>query len=253
MSSRPSRKGTKAWRKNVDISHEENQLEELRKEEILGGKLYEKPSAAIFTVDTLGDQRMMKAIKQKTLRIDDIVKPKSGIPAITRNLRPTFVKVHGMELLNGKDVKNSIVKARNVSKQQNLKLVELANKKKKLGLGVGSTLKLKAASRIQKKKEVKIARGGYDMWDIQTEVVNPYLEPALKKPVRKPVVKDQRPKGIPAVVVVHSGGSYQPSEKDHKDLINMAAEEEFEKIERKEKLDQNFEYPKELDLLVLYN
>lgn len=51
-----SRKGKKAWRKNVDISAEEQALEAARAEERLtGGKVESRSNDALFTIDTEGD------------------------------------------------------------------------------------------------------------------------------------------------------------------------------------------------------
>jgi hypothetical protein len=46
--------------------------------------------------------------------------------------------------------------------------------------------------------------------------IDPYLETAVQKPVKKPILKNQRPLGIPAVEIIHPGSSYKPSESDHK-------------------------------------
>lgn len=51
-----SRKGKKAWRKNVDITAEEAALEAARAEERLtGGKVETRSNDALFTIDTEGD------------------------------------------------------------------------------------------------------------------------------------------------------------------------------------------------------
>jgi len=51
-----SRKGKKAWRKNVDITAEETALETAREEErVTGGKIDEKKDGELFTIDTTGD------------------------------------------------------------------------------------------------------------------------------------------------------------------------------------------------------
>lgn len=51
-----SRKGKKAWRKNVDIEDIERGLEEAREEErVTGGKMGERRNEALFEVDVTGD------------------------------------------------------------------------------------------------------------------------------------------------------------------------------------------------------
>lgn len=51
-----SRKGKKAWRKNIDTRPEEEALERVREEErATGGRVAEKSDGALFTIDTTGD------------------------------------------------------------------------------------------------------------------------------------------------------------------------------------------------------
>lgn len=53
----PSRKGKKAWRKNVDLKDLEEGLEERRGEErLFGGALSEKPDLDLFQIDKEGDE-----------------------------------------------------------------------------------------------------------------------------------------------------------------------------------------------------
>lgn len=55
-SKQASRKGKKAWRKNVDITAEEAALEAARAEERLtGGKVESRSNESLFTIDTEGD------------------------------------------------------------------------------------------------------------------------------------------------------------------------------------------------------
>lgn len=54
--SQTSRKGKKAWRKNVDIRAEEKALEAQREEERLtGGQYSKKTDGDLFTIDKTGD------------------------------------------------------------------------------------------------------------------------------------------------------------------------------------------------------
>jgi nucleolar protein 53 len=53
---KPSKKGKKEWRKNVDINQVEDNIAELRNEEILGGKIHELKSSEIFFTDTVGNE-----------------------------------------------------------------------------------------------------------------------------------------------------------------------------------------------------
>src|SRR5262249_39548225 len=56
----PSRKGKKAWRKNVDITEVQQGLESLREEIIQGGPVAEKPSEELFALDTKGSDEIKR-------------------------------------------------------------------------------------------------------------------------------------------------------------------------------------------------
>ncbi|PWW76512.1 P60-like protein [Tuber magnatum] len=82
MASRqPSRKGKKAWRKNVDITDVSAGLESLRKEIIQGGVVKEKSDNQLFTLDTTGDAAIAKSLTRK-LKSDEILSSRSALPAV---------------------------------------------------------------------------------------------------------------------------------------------------------------------------
>ena len=54
--SQTTRSGKRAWRKNIDIDHVEEGLEEIRSEErVMGTALHNQPDKDLFTVDVTGD------------------------------------------------------------------------------------------------------------------------------------------------------------------------------------------------------
>ncbi|RPB04222.1 P60-like protein [Choiromyces venosus 120613-1] len=82
MASRqPSRKGKKAWRKNVDITDVSAGLENLREEIIHGGVVKEKADNQLFALDTTGDISVAKSFVKK-LKSDEILSSRSALPAI---------------------------------------------------------------------------------------------------------------------------------------------------------------------------
>ncbi|KAH0842916.1 hypothetical protein AYO21_03365 [Fonsecaea monophora] len=92
----PSRKGKKAWRKNVDITTVTKGLESLRDEIIQHGKpLAEKDAAELFTLDTTGSReevlRQAKAVKSghksRVLKMDEILGRRSAVPALENSKR----------------------------------------------------------------------------------------------------------------------------------------------------------------------
>jgi nucleolar protein 53 len=85
----PSRKGKKAWRKNVDVSEVQEGLEALREEIVQGGPISEKPSDELFTVDTIGSEEIKKKHKlQKPLTVDKILAQRSAVRAVDSRKRP---------------------------------------------------------------------------------------------------------------------------------------------------------------------
>lgn len=95
--SQTSRKGKKAWRKNVDVRAEEQALEVQRAEERLtGGQYSKKTDGALFTIDTTGDVEgklilacsQLTAVRRrqrakKPLRSLAVLNEKSAMPSLT--------------------------------------------------------------------------------------------------------------------------------------------------------------------------
>ncbi|KAL8689142.1 MAG: hypothetical protein Q9218_005114 [Villophora microphyllina] len=82
--SQPSRKGKKAWRKNVDVSEVQQGLENAREEVIKGGIVAEKPSESLFALDTTGSDQIRKSHKtNKPLKADEILAIRSAVPTIS--------------------------------------------------------------------------------------------------------------------------------------------------------------------------
>ncbi|KAH6660890.1 ribosome biogenesis protein Nop53/GLTSCR2 [Truncatella angustata] len=86
----PSRKGKKAWRKNVDVSEVEKGLDELNEEIIKGGVVAERASHDLFTLDTVGDAAIPKKFPKhasKKLKSDEILAGRSAVPAVDSRKR----------------------------------------------------------------------------------------------------------------------------------------------------------------------
>lgn len=85
----PSRKGKKAWRKNVDVTEVQEGLRLLKDEEIKGGVLAEKPSEELFVIDKKGSAEIRNAYfkQHKPLKADEILAQRSAIPAVDTRKR----------------------------------------------------------------------------------------------------------------------------------------------------------------------
>jgi hypothetical protein len=172
----PSRKGKKAWRKNVDISEVEQGLEEVRTEERLGGKIHLKESSEMFYVDKAGNETVRRAIKNKTLKIDEIMKPDSAIePIISRR----SIKSSSVPIDTG-------FKVRQISKTIKQKIETKAKQNRMNGILPGTHEKKHREIKQSRAEALKKAKGGYDLWDETPKDTNvsPFIEPILKKPVK---------------------------------------------------------------------
>ncbi|KAI0396719.1 P60-like protein [Xylariaceae sp. FL0594] len=88
----PSRKGKKAWRKNVDVTEVTQGLDELNEQIIKGGVITERPSDQLFVIDTIGETALSKKFPQHTskkLKADEIIATRnSAVPAVSMRKRP---------------------------------------------------------------------------------------------------------------------------------------------------------------------
>ncbi|KAJ4332836.1 hypothetical protein N0V95_009563 [Ascochyta clinopodiicola] len=84
-----SRKGKKAWRKNVDVTQIAAGLDEVRDQITAGGVIAEKPSDQLFAVDTAGDAAIQKKVqsRHKPLKVDQILAQRSAVPAVPSRKR----------------------------------------------------------------------------------------------------------------------------------------------------------------------
>ncbi|ODQ77755.1 hypothetical protein BABINDRAFT_163153 [Babjeviella inositovora NRRL Y-12698] len=101
--SQTSRKGKKAWRKNIDIDDVQAGLERNREDYIAhGSKLSEVSSADLFTVDVSGDAKIAHKISKNTkvLKATEILNKRSKAPALVelRNNKKSLQGVSGKEI-----------------------------------------------------------------------------------------------------------------------------------------------------------
>ncbi|KAK6526787.1 hypothetical protein TWF281_009988 [Arthrobotrys megalospora] len=108
-----SRKGKKAWRKNVDISEVTTGLDQVRTEIIQGGIIAEKADADLFTVDTTGSTsiRQKHFREVKPLKVDEILNARSSIPALInpkKRANPSGIEIGDGILPTKKHRKNGV-------------------------------------------------------------------------------------------------------------------------------------------------
>ncbi|KAG0347652.1 hypothetical protein BG005_011966, partial [Podila minutissima] len=248
-----SRKGKKAWRKNVDIAEIEENLSELRDEErTTGGKVHQSSNDALFTLDTKGDGKVIKELrKNRPLKMDEILAERSKIPAISGRTRTVSV-------VAPLDTTGQKANAK-VSKSEKARLLAMIRKKTSASLFADTK---KPLGRSGMTDAVKAA-GKFDAWGVEQEEEAEDMdqdegdfvsEIVTKVPVKAPRSFKQKQKvAIPAVKESHPGSSYNPTMQDHQGLLRLAHNEELKLLEAKEKLEAKLAYPKELDDMVAFD
>ncbi|TKX19804.1 hypothetical protein C1H76_8002 [Elsinoe australis] len=212
----PSRKGKKAWRKNVDVSEVQSGLENAREEVIQGGIISEKPSEELFILDTTGSEEIQKKhLKDgKRLKAEEIIAARaSAIPA-----------------LGGK-------------KRKSLLAAEAPSKKSKPNTYIphAELQRLRSSAANGDERKTIVQEGAdHDPWAVQPKVQDPrfnFLEE--KKPKTEPETLKHKPislaasgKPVAAVKKPDAGKSYNPAFEDWQNLLAKTGEKEVE-AERK--------------------
>ncbi|AGO11375.1 AaceriACR126Wp [[Ashbya] aceris (nom. inval.)] len=243
-----SRKGKKAWRKNIDLTEIEQSIDSRIEHEITHGaeNLADVPSQELFAVDTTGDEQLKaKLIKRKQIKknikskeILDSIKSNSKVPA----------------LLHPKAHVNEKAKVQGVSKKELNRLMTLA------GRNMESKLKAQVA------KEGLVKAGANDLWGSEEPVKTPSGEfkQTLKEKIPEPLLKQSTTSWSQATVapetlkhapicvkdseeIPHAGKSYNPDKKQWEALIEKEYKIESANEERRQ---QMAEYKKKIQHLM---
>ncbi|KAH7883124.1 P60-like protein [Phlebopus sp. FC_14] len=221
--SQSSRKGKRAWRKNVDIQAVEQGLENLRTEErITGSILHHQTDDQLFVVDTNGDEQVRKSLprySRSQLTSTKILLQRSAVPAITSRA--------------GKLAQSK------VTRNQRERLLRIAKRPRRgpfnavmdpTGFGAGS-------APIEVSHAVKNS-GTRDLWALASEEVIPEgLEAVQKLKIKKPELAHPRHSiDVPAVSIPHQGTSYNPPVQAHEELVLEAYKVEKRREEEAHKL-----------------
>ena len=235
-----SRKGKKAWRKNIDISDVEKKLEEKHELETTHGKqtLTEVSDDALFAVDTDGDQALkQKLIKRKQIKkvlksteILESIKTKSKVPALTsaKVANKKQDKVQGVSrkeldrllALAGKKLGESKLKAR-VAKEGLVKsdTFDLWGGEPKDEIVVPSGLKLNVNPENMEKIPKELLTQSTTGWSV-AKVAPPTIKHSTV------LVKERE-------TIPHAGKSYNPSKEEWESLISTEYESEYKNEQRR--------------------
>ncbi|KAK7748934.1 hypothetical protein SLS53_000959 [Cytospora paraplurivora] len=219
--SQPSRKGKKAWRKNVDVTEVQTGLENLNEEIIQGGVIAEKESTDLFVLDTLGDKANVKKVpKVKGLKADEIIAARSAVPAVSSKKRSGDKTTDG--ILPVKRQRTNYVTKKELSR-------------------------IKKVADGHHESTVEVVDASYDPWAMDVTptatAVNKVQErnewiPELVKAktpstlAKKPISLAANGKQIPAVAKPAGGYSYNPVVTDYLTRLEEEGEKAVE-VERK--------------------
>ncbi|KAK2463351.1 hypothetical protein APHAL10511_004662 [Amanita phalloides] len=219
-----SRKGKKAWRKNVDLDDVEEALEEMRAEEReIGTTLQKTQDTDLFQIDVTGDDQIRNAMPPRAkvqLTSLRILSQRSSVPAVFS--RTTSEK-----------------RKASLTREEKDKLLRIAKRPRKGPLNsVLDPSEYKSGSSIVELSAAVKASGKYNIWQREEDVTLPDgLETVQKKNVKTPNLPHPRQAiHVPAVVEPHQGTSYNPSFDAYHILLRQAYEKEEKRVQEEEKL-----------------
>ncbi|KAJ7132336.1 P60-like protein [Mycena epipterygia] len=222
----PSRKGKKAWRKNVDIQDVEEGIEELRAEERATGTfLHKQQDDQLFVIDVKGDEKIRSALpkfKTSELTSTKILAQRSAVPAVVS--RTTASKKRKSPL----------------SSEDKNRLLRISKRPRKGPFNsIVDPTEFGAGSATFDLSEAVKQSGAYDPWAPAEEVaeIKDGMETVQPKKVKVPVHGHPRDKiEVPAILEPHQGTSYNPPADAHQELLIKAAEIEEKRVEKAAKI-----------------
>lgn len=199
-----SRKGKRAWRKNVDLTELQQGLDTLREEVIQGGIVAEKASDQLFVVDVAGGEAPVQSAK-KLLRAEEILAQRSAVNGLDGRKRKALEPVAQPA---GKKAKDSTY----VSHKELQKLRRIADNAQEVALEDGSA--------------------NHDPWAAPVPWKHAHLDfIAQPQPVTEPRGLRQAPvalttngKAVPALRQPDGAKSYNPLVQDWSELLQREGE-----------------------------
>ncbi|XP_011874083.1 PREDICTED: uncharacterized protein CG1785 [Vollenhovia emeryi] len=234
-----SKKTKKSWRKHIDIKDVDAFLENGRLEERLGAPFSERADAQLFIIDktdaagsVISKRAARLALKNKEPKCFASLKPHTNVPDPISKRNRVRTKEERM---------NSILLQREADRRMKgvLKLKERVALKNRL-------LAKAASANRPKRGEIK-----GDVWNSTNALLSKTVTEWMSSDsvrhtvshlgMRKrkiPSSLHKKPSVLPAVEIPHPGTSYNPSYKDHQQLLQEAALEELKLIKQEEHLDR---------------
>ncbi|KAI5984074.1 P60-like protein [Pisolithus albus] len=201
-----SRKGKRAWRKNIDMQGVEDAMESLRAEErVVGSVLQKQSDDQLFVVDTRGDEQLRRSLPKYSkaqLTSTKIISSRSAVPAVTSRTRAP--------------------KKSKLTPAEKSRLLRLAHRPRKGPFNaVMDPTEFGAGSAPVELSHAVRESGTRDLWMPTVEESLPDgLENVKPVVVKKPAT--DHPRDIidaPAVSLPPEGASYNPPVQAHNDLV----------------------------------
>lgn len=212
----PSRKGKKAWRKNVDVTELQDGLEVYNEEVRTGGPLKDRKSEDLFAVDVTGSKEVNKKYNLgKVLKVDEILAQRSAVPAIDARKRPGQEVASGIYEPASKRRKGDWVSKKDV---QQLKRT------------------INATSHLEDQAEGDVNPSSFDLWgpgndaikeDTLDFIPKPRTKVAPKTITQAPIAVTANGKPVKAVRPPQAGTSYNPDFDEWNELIVKAGDKEL--------------------------
>ncbi|KAF9006987.1 ribosome biogenesis protein Nop53/GLTSCR2 [Cyathus striatus] len=224
-----SRKGKKAWRKNVDIQDVEQGLEDIRTEErVTGVALHKTQDRDLFQIDTTGDDNVRKLMPKKAslanLTSLKILHERSAVPAVFSRTIPSQKRKSGL----------------NAEEQERLLRMAKRPRKGPFNSVMDPTEFGRGSAVLELSEAVKMS-GAYDPWtegqqEEESEEEELGMETVKKRKVKPPPTKHIRELiQVPAIVEPHQGTSYNPPVEAHQELLLQAVAAERKRLEEVER------------------
>lgn len=214
-----SRKGKRAWRKNVDIDEVEEALEEIREEErVVGTAVQKQTDEQLFYVDQKGDEQVRKTLPRfstSSLTSAKILAQRSAVPAVFS--RPSSLSSSSASL-----------KRKKLSHEEKGRLLQMGKRLRRgpLNSYVDPTEMGSGSAMLEVSEAVKNS-GGYDIW----------MEGGTKGRSKRFVTPHPRQIiELPAVPSPHEGASYNPTVSSHQELLRIAHTLEEQRVMEAERL-----------------
>lgn len=212
----PSRKGKKAWRKNVDVTELQNGLEVYHEEVRTGGALKDRKSEDLFALDVTGSKEIKKKYDLgKVLKVDEILAQRSAVPAVDGRKRAGQEASSGIYEPASKRRKGDWVSKKDV---QQLKRT------------------MNATSHLEDQVNGEEDPLSFDLWDQEKEstkgdtlefVPKSRTKVAPKTITQAPIAVTANGKPVKAVRPPQAGTSYNPDFDEWNELIVKAGDKEL--------------------------